>query len=124
MLNNDNISVVPENLQYVGGVNDGLTYPLTLNQSSRNYVQGEQNRVLSLQEQYVFERNASLKFRLSSKFQFVMNNSISGTTTFNDFKNNLYYVNPELSVEGLQPWGGYPQYYEIDFFRKVPNYPI
>jgi len=118
LLNNDNISVVPENLQYVGGVNDGLTYPLTLNQSSRNYVQGEQNRVLSLQEQYVFERNASLKFRLSSKFQFVMNNSISGTTTFNDFKNNLYYVNPELSVEGLQPWGGYPQYYEFDFFRN------
>jgi hypothetical protein len=99
----DNISIVPPNLQFVGGVNDGFTYPLTLNQSSRNYVQGEQTRVLSLQEQYVTERNSTLKYRLSSKFQFVMNNTISGTTNFNSFKNNLYYVNPESSVEGTQP---------------------
>ena len=114
----DNISIVPPDFQFIGGVNDGLTYPLTLNQSSRNYVQGEQNRVLSLQDQYNTERNTNLKFRLSSKFQFVMNNTISGTTNFNDFKNNLYYVNPESSVEGTQPWGGYPQYYEFDFFRN------
>ena len=118
MLNNDNISVVPTNLQFIGGVNEGLTYPLTLNQSSRNYVQGEQNRVLSLQDQYFFERNSSNKYRLSSKFQFVMNNTISGTTLFNSFKNNLFYVNPEASVLNTQPWGGYPQYYEFDFFRN------
>ena len=118
MLNNDNISVVPTNLQFIGGVNEGLTYPLTLNQSSRNYVQGEQNRVLSLQDQYFIERNSSNKYRLSSKFQFVMNNVISGTSEYFRFKNNLYYVNPEASVLGTQPWGGYPQYYEFDFFRN------
>lgn len=117
----DNISIVPPNFQFVGGINDGLTYPLTLNQSSRNYVQGDQNRVLSLQDQYNTERNKNLKFRISSKFQFIMDNNISGTTNFDQFKNNLYYVNPESSVLGTQPWGGYPQYYEFDFFRNDIN---
>ena len=86
----DNISIVPPDFQFIGGVNDGLTYPLTLNQSSRNYVQGEQNRVLSLQDQYNTERNTNLKFRLSSKFQFVMNNTIK---RINDAHSNLVNTN-------------------------------
>jgi hypothetical protein len=63
------------------------------------------------------ERTESSTFRLNGKIVNLFNNTISGSTTYTPFKNSLYYINPEISVN-TNVWKGYPQYDEFSMIRS------
>jgi len=64
------------------------------------------------------ERQGSTTFRPTFKISPVYDNAYTGTTDYNPFLYNLWYVDSASSFLSTT-WRGFPQYYEFEFFR--PN---
>lgn len=116
----DKLKNIPGELRFKGNNTDDMLLNISLDGKSRGLIQGNQNKVINLQEQYELERNHSTIFRISTKFQTLYDNVYVGSTSYSPFKNNLYYHNPEVSIENGF-WSGYPQYHEFEFFRNDIN---
>lgn len=87
-----------------------------LEQKTKQITEFERTNTVDLAQVYDNERQACSIFRPTFKVNFIYSNSYAGTTKYLPFLNNLYYVDPEVSIfNGI--WRGYPQYYEFDFYR-------
>ena len=91
--------------------------------SKRQYVEGDRTILVDSQAQFDSERQNSNIFRIAGKITNVIDNSVSGKTSYTPFKNYLYYSNPlQNAISSLGnssfPWEGYPQYSEFAISRN------
>ena len=89
---------------------------LSLESKQQELTEYDRSQTISLADLYYDERQACTIFRPTFKITYLYDNTYTGTTNYNPFKNNLYYVNAEQSYT-TGTWAGYPQYFEFDFFR-------
>ena len=123
MNNESEIRIVLGNKRFASNTNKGVWVQPPLFSDTREYVEGD--RTILVDQQVVFdsERQNSDKFRLTGKIVNVINNQVSGKTTYTPFKNDLYYTN---SIQNATvtlsnpntPWEGYPQYSEFVISRE------
>jgi hypothetical protein len=109
--------IIPSGQQFKSAPEDDQNIQLTLEQQAQSLVEFDRSVTVSLAEVYDTERQASTKFRPTFKVSYLYDNIISGTTEYGNFRNNLFYVDPQASIFS-NVWGGFPQYYELDFFRN------
>jgi hypothetical protein len=114
---NNQYTIIPSSLQYKSAPLIDQVISIDLNQTQEELIQFVRNTSISLPQLYDDERQASVIFRPTFKLQYIYDNTLTGTTDYSPFKNNLYYVDPVNSV-GSGIWRGFPQYYEFDFYRE------
>lgn len=113
-------TIIPSSLRYAAAPSVDQQIEVNLDETSQQLVEYDRSSTVSLAQVFENERQGSPIFRPTFKVKYLYTNSYTGTTTYNPFKNWLYYVNPEESqISGI--WKGFPQYYEFDIFR--PNIP-
>jgi hypothetical protein len=82
---------------------------------------------VALEQVFDDERQKSDLFRPTCKFSLIFKNNLSGTTNYEPFENNLYYINAEVAAAAQcqygtsTAWSGYPQFNEFDFIRNDYN---
>lgn len=109
-------TIIPSRLAFKSAPSIDQQINVGLNQTQEELTQFVRNTSLNLAQLYDDERQTCEVFRPTFKLQYLYDNTLTGTTEYIPFLNNLYYVNPEQSsVSSI--WRGYPQYYEFDFFR-------
>jgi hypothetical protein len=117
---NNRFEIIPSSLSFKSAPIVDQQVTIDLNQTQKELTQYVRNNSLSLAQLYQDERQASSRFRPTFKIQYLYDNTLTGTTGYNPFKNNLYYVDPiQSKLSGI--WKGFPQYYEFDFFRPRIN---
>jgi hypothetical protein len=123
MSNPSEIRIVLGSLRYASNNNQGVWVQPPLFGSNRQYVEGD--RTILVDQQVIFdnERQSSEKFRIAGKIVNVINNDVSGKTSYSPYKNNLYYTNPiNNAISSLLnptfPWEGYPQFNEFTISRN------
>jgi hypothetical protein len=126
MGNNSEIRVLLGSLRYKSASNVDFGFKVPFVQTTKQIVEYDKNIDLNLQQLFDDERQKSTKFRPSSKFLFVFKNSYTGSSTYEPFRNNLYYVDAENDAAdacggGTPDWNGFPQYTEFDFIRTDYN---
>ena len=89
---------------------------MSLDQQSQQIIEYDRSQSINLAQVYDDERQSSTIFRPTFKVNYLYANTYTGTTSYVPFRNNLYYVTPEISM-GSNVWKGFPQYYEFDFYR-------
>jgi len=114
MSKQEEIKIVLGNKKFAGASNKPLSVPVFLGNEKRDLIDGTRSDVVNLLDLFNEERAESTKIRISGKITNIFDNSISGKTSYVPFRNNLYYVKPELSVVN-SIWKGYPQYDEFTF---------
>jgi hypothetical protein len=126
MGNNKETRLILGSLRYksASDVDFGLKVPFV--QTSKQIVEYDKNIDLDLQQVFDDERQKSTKFRPSAKLLYVFKNSYTGTSTYEPFRNILYYVNAEIDAAisctgGTASWAGFPQYSEFDLIRTDYN---
>jgi len=113
---NNRFEIIPSSLAFKSAPIVDQQISIDLNQTQKELTQYVRNNSLSLAQLYQDERQESSRFRPTFKVQYLYDNTLTGTTGYNPFKNNLYYVDPVQSkLSGV--WKGFPQNYEFDFFR-------
>ena len=117
MRKQDEIRIVLGSKRFAGSANVDEQIQVPLFGKRRNLVQGDRSRIISLNDVFDQERTESSTFRLNGKIVNLFNNTISGSTTYIPFRNSLYYINPEISVN-TNVWKGYPQYDEFSMIRS------
>jgi len=117
MGNENEIIYIPGSKRFKGNSDKDLFLQVPFESSQKNYTQGDRTVLLNLAQRFDEERQASNIIRISGKITNIINNSVSGRTTYTPFLNDLYYLNSESSVvNGV--WQGYPQYKEFTFVRE------
>lgn len=122
MGNNKNLRLILGSLRYKSASNVDFGIKIPFVQSTKQLVEYDRTIDLNLQQLFEDERQESTKFRPSCKFTLVFTNSYTGSSTYEPFRNNLYYVNSEFDAglfctTGDAVWPGFPQYTEFDFIR-------
>lgn len=124
----ENISILLGSLRYKSAPNVDFSLKIPFYQNNKEIIEYERSINIDLQQVYNDERQQSTKFRPTGKFQIIFKNSYSGSTQYDPFRNNLYYLdsknNAQLSCEnGIDnvSWVGLPQYNEFDFIRNDYN---
>jgi hypothetical protein len=110
------IVMIPSKLNYKSAPSVDQEISLQLNGQQQVITEYEKSVLVNLVNVYNNERQGSTVFRPTFKVNYVYNNAYIGTTNYVPFRDNLYYVDPVISLTNLV-WSGYPQYYEFDFFR-------
>jgi hypothetical protein len=118
MRKENEIRIVLGNKRYAGSSNKPLSVPINLYNEKRDIIENERSNVLSLRDVFDQERNESSKFRISGKITNIFDNSLSGKTNYGPFKNSLFYVGPQDSLND-SIWKGYPQFDEFTFIRQT-----
>ena len=128
MGNNNNLRVVLGSLRYKSAPNTNLLFQVPLQQTQKEMDEFDRSVNVGLEQVFNEERQLSDIFRPSCKFSLLFKNTLSGSTNYTPFENNLYYINPEISAAAQcvqqspnVAWSGYPQYYEFDFVRNDYN---
>jgi hypothetical protein len=117
---NDIIRIIPSSKAYKSAPYIDQDITLSLEGNIKLNTEYDRSYVVGLATVYDNERQASTQFRPTFKVNYVYDNTYTGTTNYVPFRNNLFYVNQISSITSLI-WGGYPQYYEFDFFRPDVN---
>lgn len=117
MGNQNQIRYVPGSKRFKGNSDKDLFIQVPFVSTKKQYTQGDRSLLLNLAQIFDEERQKSDKIRISGKISNIFSNSVSGKTTYTPFLNDLYYLNPEQSVE-TGVWKGYPQYKEFTFVRN------
>lgn len=124
----NNITIVPSNLTSKFNPKIDQNILLSLDQKQQEMVETDRSSTINLAQVYDDERQRSTIFRPTNKLTFIFKNVYTGTTPYDQFENQLYYINEENSLTNCLPdWPGYPQYQEFDFIRidnKVSGYTI
>lgn len=123
MSREDEIRVVLGSKRYASSTDKPVWVQVPLVGEIRDMVEGDRNIFINQVEQFNDERQTSSKFRLSGKIVNLFENTLSGSTQYPPYKNNLYYTNStnnaiSNSTNPNSPWEGYPQFYEFTFFRE------
>ena len=117
MGNQNEIIYIPGSKRFKGNSDKDMFIQVPFKSTQLNYTQGDRTVLLNLAQRFDDERQQSNRIRVSGKITNIINNSISGRTNYNPFKNELYYLDPESSVIN-NVWQGYPQYKEFTFVRE------
>jgi len=112
--------IIPSGLSYESAPLIDQQVQLSLEQQAQSMVEFDRTTNVSLAEVYDQERQSCTVFRPTFKMTYVYDNVLTGTTEYSKFRNELYYVNPQVSIFS-KVWYGYPQYYEFDFYRDDIN---
>jgi hypothetical protein len=112
----NNIRIVPSELRYKGAPTEDVSLQVSLNGDRRTLVDGDRTVLINAAERFNEERQKSSVFRVTGKINNIFNNTITGSTNYTPFKNDLYYVN-EVNSVSTNVWRGYPQFSEFTFFR-------
>lgn len=112
--------IIPSSVKYPSSPNNDQSIDLFLSSGNKEVLDLDRSLSVNLQDVYDDERQNCTRYRPTFKINLIYNNAYTGTTQYEPLKNNLYYVNPEYSLDN-NIWYGYPQYYEFDFFRP-PTY--
>lgn len=109
-------TIIPSSLSYQSAPRVDQKVTITLEEKQQQITEYDRNATISLEDVFNSERQASTIFRPTFKINYLYANSLTGTTTYTPFRNNLFYVG---SLESTQTniWKGFPQYYEFDFYR-------
>jgi hypothetical protein len=114
----NNFKLIPSEIQYPAAPSVDQTISISIDSSTREITEYDRSTTLSLAQVYDDERQSCEIFRPTFKIDYLYSNTLTGTTTYIPFRNNLFYVDNENSkLDGI--WKGFPQYYEFDFYR--PN---
>lgn len=117
MGNENEIIYIPGSKRFKGNSDKDMFLQVPFKSTQKNYTQGDRTVLLNLAQRFDDERQASNRIRISGKLTNIINNSVSGKTTYTPYLNDLYYLNPESSVVN-NVWQGYPQYKEFTFVRE------
>jgi hypothetical protein len=98
MGNQSEIIYVPGSDRFKGNTDKDLFVQVPLQQDYREFIEGDRSVLLNLEEIFDFERQLSQKFRVAGKITNLFNNTVSGKTTWNPFKNNLFYLDSVQSA--------------------------
>ena len=109
-------TIIPSSLEYKSAPSVDQEISLSLEQQSQEITEYDRSQSISLAQVYDDERQSCTIFRPTFKVNYLYANTYTGTTSYILFRNNLYYVTPEVSM-GSGVWKGFPQYYEFDFYR-------
>lgn len=119
MSQNEYIVIKPD-LQYQSSPNSDISINTELNQTQSELIDYDRTVTVNLATLFDAERNKSTTFRPIVKLSYIYDNTIVGTTKYQPYLNELYYVNPEASVPllgGNNSWSGLPSYEEFEFIR-------
>jgi hypothetical protein len=124
MSNPSEIRIVLGSLRYASNNDKDVWVQPPLFSNSREYVEGDRSILVDQQTVFDNERQSSDIIRLSGKITNIVNNEVSGKTSYTPFKNYLYYTNPIqnaiLSINNPSfAWEGYPQYSELAISRNI-----
>jgi len=108
MRKQDDIRIVLGSKRFAGSANVDEQINLNLVGDRRELVQGDRSTIVNINDIFESERQLSNLFRLSGKITNIFENSVSGRTQYNPFKNNLYLLDAEQSIN-TNVWQGYPQ---------------
>lgn len=112
--------IIPSQLKYKSAPSVDQDIVLSFDNTSKLNTEYDRTTTVSLAQVYDDERQGSNIFRPTFEISYIYSNSYYGTTSYVPFRNNLYYVLPEVSyLNGY--WSGFPQYYEFDFYRPDVN---
>lgn len=115
---NTDIRIVRGEDRFANSNNTDMQLKIGLNNTEKNYIEGDRTVLLNLNERFNEERQNSSKFRISGKITNITNNSITGYTDYTPFRDILYYTNQEDIISNNSIWIGYPQYDEFSFIRE------
>ena len=119
MSDNQYIVVKPD-LTYQGAPQGEININTQLSQTQSELIDYDRTVTVNLATLFDAERNQSTTFRPIIKFSYVYENNLVGSTEYENYLNELYYVNPEQSVPllgGNGLWSGLPSYQEFEFIR-------
>jgi hypothetical protein len=103
--------------RFKSAVNTDLSLNLPLDNTQKEMDEFDRSVVLSLSDIFDEERQGSSTFRFTINLSFLFFNSYVGTSSYDNFKNQLFYLDAETSFQN-DIWSGYPQYQEFDFIRN------
>jgi hypothetical protein len=122
----DSTKIILGSLRNATSPNVDMLANVTLEQTQKENVEFDRSSDINLQQIFVDERESSLIFRPVTKYVFIFENTLVGSTTYPPYRNNLYYSNAiPNAVSSITnpntPWEGYPQYFEFEFIRTDNN---
>jgi len=103
--------------RFKSAINTDLSINLPLDNTQKEIDEFDRSVVLTLSDIFDEERQSCSTFRFTFNLSFLFFNSYFGTSQYDNFRNQLYYVDPEKSFQ-TDIWSGYPQYQEFDFIRS------
>jgi hypothetical protein len=106
--------------RFKSAINTDLSVDIPLDNIQKELDEYDRSVVLSLADIFDEERQTSSYFRFTVNLSFLFFNAYFGTSNYDNFRNQLYYVDPEKSYQD-NIWEGYPQYQEFDFIRSDNN---
>jgi hypothetical protein len=109
-------TIIPSSQEYKSAPFVDQEIAVSLEEQSQQMVEYDRSQSISLAQVFDEERQASTIFRPTFKVSYLYDNTYTGSTNYNPFLNNLYYVDPVNSMS-TNIWKGLPQYYEFDFYR-------
>lgn len=115
--NNDIIRIVRGSDRFAGSPDNDMELKISLDSKFRNKIEGDRNVIVNVDDLFNSERQKSSKFRISGKITNIFNNTITGKTQYDPFKNVLYYTNEIDAKNNGTEYAGYPQFYEFSFYR-------
>ncbi len=89
-----------------------------LEQTQNELLETDRTSTINLIQIFDEERQSSTNFRVTFNVKFLHENNLIGTSNYNAFRDNLYYVDNYYNA----PWySGYPQSVEFDLIRNDVN---
>lgn len=119
-MSQNNYIVIKPDLQYQSAPDSDISINTELNQTQSELIDYDRTVTVNLATLFDTERNKSTTFRPIVKFSYIYENNLVGTTKYENFLNELYYINPESSTPllgGNNSWSGLPSYQEFEFIR-------
>jgi hypothetical protein len=126
MSNEKNIRIVKGDERYQGSQNKDESIQLGVLSDRRNYIEGNRNLALNLQDQFDFERGYSNFYRLYGKIDVLYDNIISGsckTSNTSEWMNNMYLI-PEYIGCLNTPCDAYPPSMLFEFIPEKRYGPV
>lgn len=109
-------TIIPSTEDYKAAPAIDQKITINLDSSTKQSVEYDRSDTVNLEEVYNNERQRYQIFRPTFTVDYLYDNTVTGTTTYIPFRDNLYYVDAiESKANGV--WKGFPQYYEFDFYR-------
>ena len=120
-MSESNFLIVKPDLRYQSAPETDISINADLVQTQSEVIQYDRTVNVNLATLFDEERQKSTTFRPTVKFSYLYQNGLVGFTDYNVYRDNLYYVNPELSspiLGGNNVWSGLPSYEEFEFIRN------
>ena len=111
------IRIVRGENRFAGASNTDTQINVDLQSQRKNLIEGDRSVIVNIEERFNIERQRSSKFRIAGKITNIFDNTISGITSYQPFRNSLFYVDALNTVTNGSLWKGYPQYDEFSFYR-------